>query len=115
MQARGMFLQSNDPQSFNIMMIDFDYSSKLCFEEKSNSVICDKMFKKSRKLIPSGAVMIPVTRCSDMQSLQKVSNISLFDPKFQRKSENQGYIKISEKVLNRTLEKWVFLKSKFKT
>jgi len=46
MQARVMLLQSNDPRSFNILLIKFDYSSKICFEEKSNSAIGDKIFKR---------------------------------------------------------------------
>ena len=53
--------------------------------------------------------MVSVAKFSIMQSLQKLSKISSFEPKIQRKSENQGYIKVSEKVLKRTLEKWVFL------
>lgn len=44
------------------MMIDFDCSSKLCFEVKSNSVICDKMFKKGQQLIYLGAVMVSVAK-----------------------------------------------------
>ena len=108
MQARVRPLQSNDSESFIVILINFDCSSKLSFEEKSNSVIGDKIFKRDRQLISPGAVMVSVAKCPVMQSLQKVSKISSFEPKFQRKSENQGYIKISEKVLNRTLEKWVF-------
>jgi len=46
MQARVSPLQSYDSEIFIIMWTNFDYSSKLCFEEKSNNVICDKIFKK---------------------------------------------------------------------
>jgi len=52
--------------------------------------------------------MVSMAKFSIMQSLQKVSKISSFEPKIQRKSENQGYIKVSEKVLNMPLKKWVF-------
>ena len=38
MQARMRPLHSYDSESFIVMWIDFDCSSKLCFEEKSNSV-----------------------------------------------------------------------------
>lgn len=108
MQARVMLLQSNDPQSFIIILIDFDCSSKLCFEEKSNSAIGEKNFKRGLQLISSGAVMVSVARCSIMQSPQKVSKISSFEPKIQRKSENQGYIKVSEKGAKQDIRKWVF-------
>jgi hypothetical protein len=64
MQARVRPLQSNDSESFIVILINFDCSSKLCFEEKSNSVIGDKIFKKSRQLISSGAVMVSVAKCS---------------------------------------------------
>ena len=66
-----MLLQSNGPHSFIILLINFDYSSKLCFEEKSNSAIGDKIFKKGRQLISSGAVIVSMAKCSIMQSLQK--------------------------------------------
>ena len=46
MQARVRPLQSYDSESLIVMLIDFDCSSKLCFEEKSNNVIYDKIFKK---------------------------------------------------------------------
>ena len=92
-----MLLQSNDPQSFTIILIDF------------------KIFKKIRQLISSGAVMVSVARCSVMQSPQKVSKISSFEPKIQRKSENQGYIKVNEKGAKQDIRKWVFWKSKFKS
>ena len=46
MQARVMPLQSKDSESFIVILINFDSSSKLCFEEKSNNVIGDKIFKK---------------------------------------------------------------------
>ena len=46
MQARVMLLQSNDSQIFIILLIKFDCSSKLCFEEKSNNAIGDKIFKR---------------------------------------------------------------------
>ena len=46
MQARVMPLQSNDFEGFIVMLINFDCSSKLCFEEKSNNVIGDKFFKR---------------------------------------------------------------------
>jgi len=62
MQARVMLLQSNDPQLSIILLIKIDGSSKLCFEEKSNSAIGDKIFKKSRQLISSGAVMVSVAK-----------------------------------------------------
>ena len=71
MQARGMLLQSNDQQISIILLIKFDGSSKLCFEEKSNSAIGDKIFKKGWQLISSGAVMVSVAKFSIMQSLQK--------------------------------------------
>jgi len=46
MQARVRPLQGYDSESFIVMLIDFDSSSKFCFEETSNSVIGDKNFKK---------------------------------------------------------------------
>ena len=46
MQARVMPIQSNDSESFIIILVKFDCSSKLYFEEKSNSVIGDKFFKR---------------------------------------------------------------------
>jgi len=48
-QARVMLVQSNDPQSSIILLRKIDSSSKLCFEEKSNSAIGDKIFKKEVK------------------------------------------------------------------
>jgi len=46
MQARVMLLQSNDLHLSIILLIKIDGSSKLYFEEKSNSAIGDKIFKK---------------------------------------------------------------------
>ena len=110
MQGRVMFLQSNDPQSFIIILINFDYSSKLCFEEKSNSAIGDKIFKRGLQLISSGAVMVSVAKFYVRKSPQSMSKISSFEPKIQRKSENHGYIKISEKGAKHDIRKVGFLK-----
>jgi len=46
MQARGRPLHSFGLESFIVRWIDFDSSSKLCFEEKSNKVLYDKIFQK---------------------------------------------------------------------
>ena len=46
MQVRGRSLQSHDLKIFIVMLIGYDYSSKLCFEEKSNSVSFVIIFKK---------------------------------------------------------------------
>jgi len=46
MQARGRPLHNYGSESFIVRWIDFDSSSKLCFEEKSNKVIYDKIFQK---------------------------------------------------------------------
>ena len=46
MQARGRPLQSYDLKNFIVMLTDYDCSSKLCFEEKSNSVLFVKILKK---------------------------------------------------------------------
>jgi len=105
-----MLLQRNAPQISFILLTKFDGSSKLCFEEKSNSAIGDKIFKNGRQLIYSSAVMVSVAKCSIMKSQQKVSKISSFEPKFQRKSENQGYIKVSEKSVQQDIKKVGFLK-----
>ena len=104
----------NDLESFTVILINFDYSSKLCFEEKSNSFIGDKIFKKKKscQLISSDAGMVSVAKCPVMQSLQRVPKISSFELNFQRKSENQGCFKSVKKCQNITLEKWVFEKSK---
>ena len=69
MQARVSPLQSNDLQSSIVILINFDRSSKLCFEEKSNSTIGDKILKKSLQLISSGAVMVSMAKFSVMKSL----------------------------------------------
>jgi len=69
MQARVSPLQSNDLQSSIVILINFDCSSKLCFEEKSNSTIGDKILKKSLQLISSGAVMVSMAKFSVMKSL----------------------------------------------
>ena len=114
MQARVRPLQSNDSESLIIILINFDCSSKLCFEEKSNSVIGDKIFPKSRQLIFSDAVMVSVAKCPVILSLQRVPKISSFEPKFQRESENQCVLKSVKKVQNKTLEKWVFVKVNLK-
>ena len=111
MQARVMTLESNDPQSFIVILINFDCSSKLCFEEKSNSVICDKFFKRSP---------IDFFRCSHCFRGQmsfhaipaKSAENFITWAKTQRKSENQGCFKVSEKVSNINTRKWVFWKSK---
>ena len=112
MQARVRPLHSYGSESFIIMQIDFDSSLKLCFEEKSNSVIYDKIFKKSRQLIFSDAVMVSVAKCPIMQSLQRVPKISSFELKFQRESENHCVLKSVKKCQNTTLEKWVFEEAK---
>lgn len=62
MQARVMLLQSNDPQSSIILSTKIDGSSKLCFEEKSNSAIGDKVFKKGRQLISLGVVTVSMAK-----------------------------------------------------
>jgi len=97
MQARVMTLQSNDPQSFIVILINFDCSSKLCFEEKSNSAIDDKIFKKSLQFISTGAVMVSVAKCSVMKSPQKVSKISSFEPKFRGKVKIRVVLKSVKK------------------
>jgi len=97
MQTRVMPLQSNDPQSFIVILINFDCSSKLCFEEKSNSAIGDKIFKKSLQLISLGVVMVSVAKCFVMQSMQKVSIISSFEPKFREKVKIRVVLKSVKK------------------
>ena len=97
MQARVMLLQSNGPHISIILLIKIDGSSKLCFEEKLNSAIDDKIFEKSLQSISTGEVMVSMAKCSVMQSLQKVSKISSFEPKIQRESENQCVLKSMKK------------------
>ncbi len=46
MKARGRPLQSYDSEVFIVMLIDYDCSSKLCFEEKSNNVSFVIILKK---------------------------------------------------------------------
>ena len=98
MQARVGPLQSYDSESFIVMWIEFDSSSKLCFEEKSNSVICDKIFKKkSRQLISSGAGMVSVAKCPVKQSLQRVPKVSSLEPKFRGKVKIKVVLKSVKK------------------
>lgn len=97
MQTRGRPLHSYGSESFIVMWIDFDSSSKLSFEEKSNSVIYDKIFQKSHQLIFSDTIMVSMEKCPIIQSLQRVLKISSFEPKFQRESENQCVLKSVKK------------------
>ena len=97
MQAGVVPLQSNDSQSFIVILINFDCSSKLCFEEKSNSVISDKIFKKILQLISSSAVMVSVAKCPVKQSLQRVPKISSLEPKFRGKVKIRVVLKSVKK------------------
>jgi len=56
--------------------------------------------------------MVSVAKCPIMQSLQRMSKISSLEPKFQKKSENQGCFKVSEKSVKHNIIKWVFEKAK---
>ena len=114
MQARVRPLHSYGSESFIVRWIDFNSSSKLCFEEKSNSVIYDKIFQKIRYLIFSNVVMVSMAKCPIVQSLQRVLKIPSFEPKFLRESENQCVLKSVKKVQNTTLERWVFKEVKIK-
>jgi len=65
-------------------------------------------------LIFSNAVKVSIAKCPVVQSLQKVSKIPSFEPKFQREIENQCVLKSVKKVQNTTLERWVFKEVKIK-
>ena len=78
MQTRGRPLQSFDSNIFMVMFIDYDCSSKLCFEEKSNSVTFVIIFQTSLQLISSGVVMVSLAKFHVMQPLQKVPKNSSF-------------------------------------
>ena len=62
MHARVMLLKSNDPQLSIILLTKIEGSSQLCFEEKSNSAIGDKIFKKGRQFISFDVAMVSMAK-----------------------------------------------------
>jgi len=77
MQARVRPLQSYDSESFIVMRTNFDSSSKLYFEEKSNNVLCDNIFKKVVSLflqVQSWFLWPNALSCNPYKECRKISS-----------------------------------------
>jgi len=101
-----------DHESFIVKCKDFDSSSKLCFEEKSNKVIYDKIFQKIASRLFQMQSWFPWPNAQSHSPRKEMPKISLVEPKCQRKSKNQGVLKSMKKVQNTTLENGFSIKKK---
>lgn len=93
MQARNMPLHNYGSESFIVKCKDFESSSKICFEEKSNKLIYEKNFQKIARRIFQMQSWIPWLDAQSHSPRKEIPKISLVEPKCQRKSENQGILK----------------------
>ena len=87
-----MLLQSNDPQLSFILLTKIDGSSKLYFEEKSNSAIGDKIFKKGSIIdffgYNHGFCGQSALSCNSYEKCRKFRHLS---PKFKEKVKIRVY------------------------
>lgn len=92
MQARVILLQINGPQLSIILLIKIDGSSKLRFEEMSNNVIGDKIFKKGSTIdfisCSHGFPRQSALSCIPYEMCQKFHRLS---PKFKGKVKIKVY------------------------
>jgi len=73
-----MLFQSNDPQLSIILLTKIDGSSKLCFEEKYNSAIGDKIFKKGSTIDFFRCSHVFHGQCGDGSSLEVPRTVDLW-------------------------------------